>query len=63
MVKNRAKIAWYNIEPTLQDKASPNNPLKNNLKELSDPRVRAVYTTELFQRTTNIVDVLNATLI
>lgn len=60
--KNRAKMAWYNIEPTLQDKASPNNPLKNNLKELSDPRVRAVYTTELFpQRTTNIVDVLNAT--
>ncbi len=39
--KNRAKLAWYNIEPTLQDKSSPNNPLKNNLKELSDPRVRA----------------------
>ncbi|HRI21942.1 MAG TPA: cell surface protein SprA, partial [Panacibacter sp.] len=26
--KNRAKLAWYNIEPTLQDKNSPNNPLK-----------------------------------
>lgn len=60
--KNRAKLAWYNIEPTLQDKASANNPLRGNLKALSDPRVRAVYTNELFpQRTTNITDVLNAT--
>lgn len=60
--KNRAKMAWYNIEPTLQDKSSPNNPLQGNLEALSDPRVRAVYTNELFpQRTTNIIDVLNAT--
>lgn len=60
--KNRAKLAWYNIEPTLQDKNSPSNPLKNNLAALSDPRVRAVYTNELFpQRTTNITDVLNGT--
>ena len=60
--KNRAKIAWYNIEPTLQDKNSPNNPLRGNLAGLSDPRVRVVYTNELFpQRTTNITDVLNAT--
>ncbi len=60
--KNRAKLAWYNIEPTLQDKSSANNPLRGNLKALSDPRVRAVYTNELFpQRTTNITDVLNAT--
>ncbi|CAN5749178.1 cell surface protein SprA [soil metagenome] len=60
--KNRAKLAWYNIEPTLQDKNSPNNPLKGNLAALSDPRIRAVYTNELFpQRTTNITDVLNAT--
>lgn len=60
--KNRAKLAWYNIEPTLQDKNSPNNPLKGNLAALSDPRTRAVYTNELFpQRTTNITDVLNGT--
>jgi cell surface protein SprA len=55
---NRAKISWYNIEPNLQDKNSPNNPLRRNLEELSDPRVRQVFTNELFpQRTTNITDV------
>ena len=60
--QNRAKLAWYNIEPTLQDKTSTNNPLRNNLNELSDPRVRAVYTNELFpQVTTNITDVLTTT--
>ncbi|HVX49116.1 MAG TPA: cell surface protein SprA, partial [Chitinophagaceae bacterium] len=60
--KNRAKLAWYNIEPILQDKTSPNNPLRDNKDELSDPRVRAVSTNELFpQRTTNITDVLTST--
>ena len=60
--KNRAKMAWYNIEPILQDKSNPSNPLKGNFAALSDPRIRAVYTNELFpQRTTNITDVLNAT--
>jgi cell surface protein SprA len=55
---NRAKIAWYNIEPNLQDKNSSNNPLRRNLDELSDPRVRQVYTTELFPNTTtNITNV------
>lgn len=59
---NRAKLAWYNIEPTLQDKSSTNNPLRSDLKELSDPRVRQVYTNELFpQRTTNITDVITST--
>ncbi len=59
---NRAKLAWYNVEPNLQDRGSPNNPLKNNLAELSDPRVRQVYTNELFpQRTTNITDVQAST--
>jgi cell surface protein SprA len=59
---NRAKLAWYNIEPNLQDKNSTNNPLRRNLTELSDPRVRQVYTSELFpQRTTNITDVTAAT--
>ncbi|MEI6087463.1 MAG: cell surface protein SprA [Bacteroidota bacterium] len=59
---NRAKLAWYNIEPNLQDRNSPNNPLRRNLTELSDPRVRQVYTNELFpQRTTNITDVQAST--
>ncbi|MEO5647206.1 MAG: cell surface protein SprA, partial [Chitinophagaceae bacterium] len=51
--RNRAKIAWYQIEPTLQDARSPNNPIGNNKAELSDPRVRAVSQSEIFpQRTT-----------
>ncbi|HEU4607912.1 MAG TPA: cell surface protein SprA, partial [Chitinophagaceae bacterium] len=36
---NRAKLAWYNIEPVLQDKRSPNNPIDADL--LTDPRVRS----------------------
>ena len=60
--KNRAKLAWYNIEPNLQDKNSSNNPLRQNLKELSDPRVRLVYTNELFpQQTTNITNTQTTT--
>ncbi len=59
---NRAKLAWYNIEPNLQDRNSPNNPLRRDLVELSDPRVRQVFTNEIFpQRTTNITDVQTAT--
>lgn len=55
---NRAKIAWYNIEPNLQDKNAANNPLKANLDALSDPRTRQVYTNELFPNlTTNITNV------
>lgn len=60
--KNRAKIAWYNIEPNLQDKNSTNNPLKGNLTALSDPRTRLVYTNELFpQQTTNITNTQTST--
>ncbi|MFM7720920.1 MAG: cell surface protein SprA, partial [Sediminibacterium sp.] len=56
--KNRARLAWYTIEPNLQDRNSSNNPLANNLAALSDPRIRQVFTNELFpQRTTNITDV------
>jgi cell surface protein SprA len=51
--KNRAKIAWYQIEPALQQFKGPNNPLGTNVAELSDPRVRQVYQSEIFpQRTT-----------
>ncbi|MFC4262244.1 cell surface protein SprA [Ferruginibacter yonginensis] len=50
--KNRAKIAWYQIEPILQQFRANNNPITDaNL--LSDPRVRQVYQKEIFpQRTT-----------
>ncbi len=55
---NRARIAWYTIEPTLQDRNSANNPLSTNIASLSDPRVRQVLTNELFpNKTTNITDV------
>ena len=60
--KNRARLAWYNIEPVLQDRNSPSNPLRRDLDALSDPQVRTVYTNELFpQRTTNITDVQSTT--
>ena len=56
--KNRARVAWYTIEPTLQDPNSPNNPMGGNKALFSDPRVRQVFTNELFpNRTTNIMDV------
>ncbi|MEO6328921.1 MAG: cell surface protein SprA, partial [Ginsengibacter sp.] len=52
--ENRAKLAWYQIEPILQDVRNLNNPLKGNKAELSDPRVRSVSQTEIFpQRTTD----------
>ena len=51
--KNRAKIAWYQIEPSLQLYKGSNNPLGNNREELSDPQVRLVTQSEIFpQRTT-----------
>ncbi len=52
--KKRARISWYQIEPTLQDPRNINNPLKGNKTALSDPRVRAVSQSEIFpQRTTD----------
>jgi cell surface protein SprA len=50
--KNRAKIAWYQIEPTLQDPKNINNPLRGNKTVLSDPRVRAISQTEIFPQIT-----------
>ena len=51
--KNRAKMAWYQVEPVLQQYKGANNPFSNNATELSDPRVRQVYQKEIFpQRTT-----------
>ncbi|MEP6617249.1 MAG: cell surface protein SprA [Ginsengibacter sp.] len=52
--KNRARLAWYQIEPILQDAHNINNPLRTNRTELSDPRVRSVSQTEIFpQRSTD----------
>lgn len=51
---NRAKTAWYNIEPVLQEKNNPNNPLRGNVDELSKPEVRQVLQQEIFpQRSTD----------
>lgn len=56
--KNRAKIAWYNIEPILQDKRSVNNPLRDNPpaigldQELNDPRTRSISVTQLYPNRT-----------
>ncbi|HET9057427.1 MAG TPA: cell surface protein SprA [Chitinophagaceae bacterium] len=54
--KNRARLAWYNIEPVLQETKNPNNPIKDYpdfLDQISDPRSRLVTNSELFpQRTT-----------
>ncbi|MEO6404433.1 MAG: cell surface protein SprA [Ferruginibacter sp.] len=51
--KQRAKIAWYQIEQTLQQYKGPNNPVGDNARLLSDPRFRQVYQKEIFpQRTT-----------
>ncbi len=52
--KNRAKLAWYQIEPALQQFRGSNNPLGDNRVELSDPRTRLVKQSEIFpQRTTD----------
>ncbi|MFI5133064.1 MAG: cell surface protein SprA [Chitinophagales bacterium] len=47
---NRAKLAWYNIEPVLQEKGNSSNPLRNNLDELSKPQTRQVLEQEIFPR-------------
>lgn len=46
---NRGKLAWYNIEPVLQERRNANNPI-TDLNELSDPRVRQVLQKEIFPR-------------
>ncbi len=47
---NRAKIAWYNIETVLQERGNSNNPLQNDLAELSKPEVRQVLRKEIFPK-------------
>ncbi|MFZ4769435.1 MAG: cell surface protein SprA [Ferruginibacter sp.] len=51
--KQRSKLAWYQIEQTLQQYKGTNNPIGENAILLSDPRARQVYQKEIFpQRTT-----------
>jgi len=45
---NRGKLAWYNIEPVLQERRNSNNPLASNLEELSRPETRQVLQKEIF---------------
>lgn len=50
---NRAKIAWYNIEPVLQERRNQNNPLRtlpNFADELSKPETRQVLRQEIFPK-------------
>ncbi len=44
---NRAKVAWYNIEPTLQDKTASNNPVKG-YQNFLDPRIAPINIQALF---------------
>ena len=48
---NRAKLAWYNIEPTLQDKSNANNPVKYE-NALLDPRIAPINIQQLFPEQT-----------
>lgn len=47
---NRAKIAWYQIEAVLQERRNSNNPLQNDLAELSRPETRQVLRKEIFPK-------------
>lgn len=49
---NRAKLAWYNIEPVLQERRNSSNPIKD-LDELSKPETRQVLQNEIFPQRTN----------
>jgi cell surface protein SprA len=55
--RNRAKLAWYQIEQNLQDKRSNNNPMRNIpgfLDSISDVRTRLITQSEVFpNRTTD----------
>ena len=48
---NRSKIAWYNIEPTLQDKSNTSNPVRD-YENFGDPRIATILTEQLFPQVT-----------
>ncbi len=46
---NRSKIAWYNIEPNLQDYRGTNNPVRDlGVPYFTDPRIHRLYQQKLF---------------
>jgi cell surface protein SprA len=49
----RAKAAWYNIEPVLQERNNTNNPLRGDRNELSKPETRQVLQREIFPQRSN----------
>jgi len=49
---NRAKIAWYNIEPVMQERRNSNNPI-TDLNEISRPETRQVLRKEIFPLQSN----------
>ena len=49
---NRAKLAWYNIEPVLQERRNSTNPIKDE-NELSKPETRQILQTEIYPQRTN----------
>jgi cell surface protein SprA len=49
---NRGKLAWYNIEPVLQELKAQNNPIKS-AAELSKPETRQMLQREIFPQRTN----------
>ncbi len=49
---NRAKFAWYNIEPVLQERRNDENPIKD-VAELSKPETRQVFQREIFPQRSN----------
>ena len=49
---NRAKLAWYNIEPTLQDKSNTNNPVRGYENALTDARIAPINVQQLFPEQT-----------
>jgi cell surface protein SprA len=51
---NRANLAWYNIEVTLQNKTSTENPVRG-YENFNDPRIMPVIEQQLFpQKTTDL---------
>jgi cell surface protein SprA len=48
---NRARVAWYNIEPVIQDKRAANNPVKG-YEDFTDPRIRPVNVTQIYPNRT-----------
>ncbi len=48
---NRAKLAWYNIEPTLLDPSNSNNPV-SSYQNFADPRIVPINVQQLFPQQT-----------